>query len=427
MTATGDNQDFQAIRKLRCEIQNQYIENILSVQPVLNVHDSYEIWNLSSEEKTVQFVYPFVTTLNYAYEMDEPLIQMSARYENGEEGQEEIGADIKYCAGKSISAFQNRSPEQDSTFGDYESLLADEGNTYMEQALRNQTMEYEEMNIYLFQNFSIDASQANRSAVLGITVTGTEREFYTYGFDYEEWVAEDEVRCSFFVPESQDGHFMLITPGNAKINIGYYTNLNWEERVSGVSCQVLKQPIGKYYALKVCARWMLQELRKDYENGLYAAALPEYLDDEMLLGLTADLADDGELYQVFRRRYQTTELTEVFASVLGEARIVFALFMVTVPAGQPVQVTANTQKRQMLGNFDISPDEITDGASEYAYDFFVRTGNRINIQKATLRCILPREWKIAGPKEGWQEKQKGEAAVWKRKLIENSYQVQISR
>lgn len=436
LTATGDTQKLKVSRRLKSSVVTQKKGD--KIQPLLQVTDTYQIKNTSKQDKTLQLVYPFVTTLNRAFVMDGSILQVAAQEQ----------AAVTYGIGESIRAYQNADPSEPTALEDYQQIFA-EGTDYQEQALSKEADWERNVYVYTFSDIQVQegADAANASGVIGVTVNGTQADVLTYGFDHSFTKEEGVRNYCFFIPQEEKKLLLLVTGEmEGEPELGYYANLDCEEKIAGISCQMEQQEMPFGDALRLCSKDAAKKLRDDYRQGLYDAELPEYMDEDAAFRVLTMISEEDDFYSVLMQRYENAELTEVFERMFGETRVVYAMATVTIPAKKAVRAVVQTQKRQNAGNFMLAPENDhsgnyrtenheskthagvydlgePDGRDTYVYDFLSGTQSRFPIQKTDFRLALSLEWQLAEGNPGLKQIQDD---VWKVKLPEENYQISIT-
>ena len=151
-------------------------------------------------------------------------------------------------------------------------------------------------------------------------------------------------------------------------------------------------------ALRLCSKDAVRQLRNHYEQGLYDAELPEYMNEDAAFRVLTMISEEEDFYRALMQRYENTELTEVFERMLGETRVVYAMATVTIPAKETIRAVVQTQKRQNAGNYMLlTDDDETDRMDEnqtdvydaggmeeggtYVYDFLSAAQSRLSVKK----------------------------------------------
>lgn len=413
MTATGDTHNLTTKRRLKAVVETEAYKDL--VQPQLYLKDTYEIGNHSKEDKTLQLVYPFVSTLNLAYDLEGEVIQI--------EGQD--ATSVSYNIGDSIWAYLDQPHAGQSSVEDYEEFLK-KAQDYQEHALEKEVDWSREVSVYTFTDIRVEDTDAGSySGVAGVRVKGTGVDVLTYGFDHSFEAGEGVSNYCFFIPE-EAGQIMMIVTGEPEEEpeLGFYTNLDCDQTTDGITCDMKKEKMSYANALRLCSKAASRQVQQDYETGIYEGELPEYFNDDAVFKALTAAGDEDTFYAHITERYHTAELREIFRQLLGEVRIVYAMTMVTIPAGQSVHVEALAQKRQYNGRFKLfEENEQSAGRKEYRFDFMADDNSRLNIEKTVLRMELPDEWEITDE----NMKLKKQSSAYRAVLGEKTYYVSIKQ
>lgn len=441
LTATGDTQKLKVSRSLRASVHTQ--EQGDTIQPLLQVTDTYQMKNTSKQDKTLQLVYPFVTTLNRAFAMDGSMLQIKDQEQ----------AEVTYSIGESIQAYRHADASEPAAMEDYRQIFAEETD-YQEQALAKEADWERLVRVYTFSDVQVQegATEANASGVIGVTVNGAQADVLTYGFDHSFTRDDGSRNYCFFIPQEEKKLLLIVTGEmEGEPEPEYYANLDCEEKITGVTCRMDWQEMTYGDALRLCSKDAARNLRQDYEQGLYDAKLPEYMDEDAAYRILTMISEEDDFYRILTQRYENTELTEVFERMFGETRVVYAMATVTIPAKETVRVVVQTQKRQNTGNYllltkpdradkdrtnagGVSDDEgendaevpaemEADTGEAYAYDFLSAAQSRLRLKKTDFRLELSEEWEILRENCGLEQKRDG---IWKGQLSDEDQCVVIT-
>lgn len=380
MTATGDTQNVKTTRRLQSKVTAQYYHGL--AQPLLHVYDRYQIKNTSGEDKTLQIVYPFVTTMNLSYGLDDSILKVQ-----GEEGQK-----IEYGIGDGISAFLGAKPKEGTMLENYTKLL-DPRSEYQESALQKAVDWNREVSVYYFTDVQIDEGSGG---VIGITVTGRDADVLTYGFDYAATSGEEDSMANycFFAP-TEYARPMLIVTGQqvGEPKLGYYTNLDCEDEVEGIRCTMQKRQMPYADALHLCSQEAARKMKFAYDNHQYIGKLPEYFNEDTVYQALTVISTEDDFYDTLVQRYEIIELEEILKTMFQETRIVYAMVTVTIPAKKTMKAVAKVQKRQTYGNFTLAEEDIEQNAT-FQYDFVSAEDSRLNVRKTIFQLDEPKIWKV---------------------------------
>ncbi len=421
MTATGDTHNLKTSRQLKCKVSVE--KGSESSQPLLHISDQYAIKNTSKEDKTFQLVYPFASTLNLAYEMDQEILQIQGRKHSAVKY--EIGESILACRRRGLSqgsamapgGYQGYEAQQAEAAGassmeDYERLFDQEGE-YQKNALAKEADWEREVSVYTFSDFQMgeDAQKRNNPAVVGVTVYGADADVLTCGFAHSSVPVDEVANHCFFFSENQ-ARLMLVVTGkqDREPAIGYYSNLDCEEEIEGVQCTMQKQKMTYSDALQLCAAAVAKQTLQDYGQDVYAGELPEYFNASAAYQALTMLSGEDEFYDILLAQYGSTELREVCEKLFGETRLIYAMSTVTIPAKKTLKVAAHIQKRQSSAFFTIPEQDVHDDMQKetYGYDFLNGTKSLINGTKTNIQLYLPKSWKLAKSSLNFKRKK----AVW---------------
>lgn len=408
LTATGDTQNLNVSRSLKGAVVAEEDGN--GRWPLLQVTDDYQLKNTSKDDQTLQIVYPFVSALNRAYEMDGPILQA--------DGEEELS--VVFSAGESICAYRNADVSDTSSLEDYEQIF-NAKTDYQEQALAKEADWQKEVVVYTFSGFQMQegSDERNQTGVMGVSVKGAEADVLTYGFDHSFVKEDGSTNYCFFIPQ-QPEKLVLIVTGELEDEpeAAFYTNLDCEEKTEGTGYEMSRQEMSYADALRICSFDAARSLRQKYEQGLFAAELPEYMNEDAAFQVLTMVDEEESFYETLLRRYQSTELTEIFEHLFGETRVIYARATVTVPAEQSLQVTVRTQKRQT------QKSSVYLENAEASYDFLSDAQSHLQIKKSSVTIKLAKEWELKDQNLGLKQVRR---RVWKAKLRKRAGNFTIGR
>lgn len=412
LTATGDTQKLKVSRSLRGTITSE--GEGADAQPLLHVADHYKIGNTAREDKTLQLVYPFVTTLNRAFSMNGEILRI--------EGEEQMP--VIYSIGNSISAYRNADPSEAASMQDYQQIF--QGQTeYQEQALAKEADWNQEVRVYTFSDILIeDGADANAgSGVIGVTVKGDKAEVLTYGFDHSFKTEEGSFHHCFFLPQEEKKLLLIVTgEQEGEPELGYYTNLDCEEPMDGIQCEMNSQTMTYADALRLCSSDAARKLRQAYEQGMYDAELPEYMNEDAAFAALTMVSDEEAFYDMLVQRYQSVELSEILERLFGETRVVYAMTTVTIPAKQSIQAKVQALKRQNTGNYMLAAEKAA--GKDAQYEFLPASQSHLQIANTGFRLLLEDGWQLADQDLGLVKKREG---VWKADLQNKAYYFTVTR
>lgn len=343
------------------------------------VTDAYVLTNTTDEDITVTALYPFAGSFD-SLEKVLPTVKVEGRT-----------AEAALYAGAYSGGFQ-------STFGgaeldtmnldsldswrEYKALLED--GAYLKQALEGAPDLDIPVTVYEFSDFSAphERYQAATQAV-SLTIDEGKTKIFTYGFNGMEWDGGFR-RYSYFVPDGvrhEPDYKVLIVLGE---DIGDYALQGYQdggceagEEIGGVSCTITRRETPLDEVLdRVCRYYMdFWTSQTDSRYGqipyeLYRGAAAELLERYSLLG--GDPMD----------RYGDGRLDDLLSDALGQERVLYLSFPVTVPAGGSAAVECRFWKEP-------SYDYACSGSGNeglQGYDLVTRLGSGLEFtrQRAVL-------------------------------------------
>lgn len=410
MTATGDTQKLKTNRSLKAVVTEE--KNETGVQPVLHITDRYQIKNTSEEDKALQIVYPFAATLNLSYQMDGDILQAFGENDTYQ-------TPVTYSFGDSIRAYSSKGMSEKCSAADYEELFTEKSD-YQEHALEKAADWNREVSVYTFSDIRTEEDFLKRQGVIGVTVYGTRADVLTYGFDYSSETDEGMTNHCFFLPQDDRQQIRLIVTGEQEKEpkLDFYANLDCDETVDGIQCEMTKEEMSYADALYLCSNEAARQLAQDYEQKVYEGELPEYMNGDAVFKALTVIDEEESFYRTLTQRYQSAELKEIFNQLFGETRMVYALTTVTIPAKQSVQIIARTQKLQNNGHFMLMDTKTDDeNRDEYQYDFLSTAQSHLSIKKTKLRLELPAGWEVGRDNIDLAKQKK---TVWNTTLSESS-------
>lgn len=429
LTATGDTQKLKVSRSLQGVAGTQKEEDGSS--SLLKVRDVYKIKNTSKHDKTLQIVYPFAGTLNGAYALEEEVLQVTG----------EDSTPIAYSIGESIYAYRNEDLEEETalkeqefreeqTFIEQQTTLEtyleifDEQSDYQEQALAKEADWNKNVHVYTFPDISMqkESVDGTQQGVVGVTMEDAGADVLTYGFDHS-FTKEDGSTTYCFFASGEQKKRMLIVTGDQSVRpqIGYYTNLDCEEEIEGLQYDMSSQEMSYTDALRLCSFDAARKMSEDYEQGIYAAELPVYMNEDAAFRVLTMMSEEDLFYDTLMQRYQSLELTEIFERLFAETRVIYARTTVTIPAKQSVQVTVQTQKCQKQANDLLAEDQANDG--DITYDFLPSTQSRLPIGKTSVLFQVEDPWQVTEQNLGLKKERK---RIWKVRALDEAGTVALN-
>lgn len=414
LTATGDTQKLKISRSLKAAVSTGQLGKAEAgtgqTLPLLRVTDTYQIKNTSDSDKTLQLVYPFVTAFGEKQEGGGQLLHI----------QGEPQAEVSYSIGESICAYRGAGFSETSAMEDYQQIFNEEAD-YQEQALEKEAGWSKKVWVYTFSDIRLrDGAQNGVPGVVGVTVNGEEAKVLTYGFDHSFEREDGSSNHCFFVPGEQEKLVLIVTGvKEAEPQVGYYSNLDCVERLDmdGLEYHMRRQEMSYTNALRICSNdavSLLRESLKEEQSGEDAAP---YINAQAALRALTMIGEEEGFYDTLTKRYQSTELKEVFERLFGETRAVFARATVTIPAKKSVQVTARIQKAKQPDTGGSKQD-----APQYAFDLFSAADSQLTLKKTAFSLTLADGWELAEQDLGLKRKK---ASVWKAVLSGKPYSFSV--
>lgn len=406
LTATGDTQKLKVSRNLKGIVAT----DADGMSPYLRVTDVYKIKNTSGHDKTLQLVYPFVSTMNRTSETNEEILEI----QGGLESDQTVAA---YSMGESVLAYRNADMSETSAMSDYQKIF-NEQTDYQEQALAKEADWNQKVTVYNFSDVLMqeETSGTGQPLVFGVTIKGTDAAVLTYGFDHSFANENSDSNHCFFVSEEQKKRVLIVTGEQEGDPVfSYYTNLDCEEKIDGPDYEITGQEMTYTDALRLCSNDAARKLRQDYERGVIATEFPDYMNEDAAFRVLTMISEEDRFYDTLLQRYQSVELSEIFERLFGETRVVYARATVTIPARKTIRVTVHIQKRQK-NTMDAGTKE-SDAETQQQYDFFPGMQSHLQIVKTSVSLQLKEEWQLAGQNLGLTEKQK---QIWKADALDQA-------
>ncbi|MDE7310507.1 MAG: hypothetical protein K2N87_02620 [Eubacterium sp.] len=408
LTATGDMQNLKVTRSLKAAIKADPMEKAGGQEakgeeapPLLQVTDTYQIKNTSNSDKTLQIVYPFVTTFGQKPDASGQVLSIK--------GEPQIP--VSYSIGESILAYQDTEQPQTSTMEDYEQIFNAQTD-YQEQALEKEAGWNQKVQVYTFSDIRL---REGAEGVVGVTVSAKEAEVLTYGFDHSFGREDGSSNHCFFLPDEPE-KLVLIVAGEqeAEPQVGYYSNLDCVERLDmdNLEYEMHSQEMSYANALRICSNDAAGQLREDLTKAASGKEAAPYVNAEALLRALTMISEEDSFYDTLKKRYQSTELKEVFERIFGETRVVYAKITVTIPAKESIQAVAQIQKHKQKQQ----------EGKEYSFDFFHTAQSGLPLKKTDFRLELDDGWTLAQQDMGLEQKK---ASVWKAALSKKAYSFSV--
>lgn len=269
-----------------------------------------------------------------------------------------------------------------NSWTEYKALL--ESGDYLEQALGAYPALDIPVTVYEFSDFAAphEEYQAATQAV-SFEIDPGKTTVFTYGFNGMESDG-DFRRYSYFVPDGKRNEpevKLLIVLGE---DVGDYALQGYQdggcdsgEEIEGVSCAVTRSVTTLDEVLDLACRDCLERYGEDWisEDGPVTF--------EMYRGAVSELLNQyGPLSGTPMDRYADGRLDDLLMETLGQDRLLYLRFPVTVPAGGSAEVRCACWK---LPSFDYGCSE-TENVGLQGYDLATRLGSGLTFtsQRAVL-------------------------------------------
>ena len=345
-----------------------------------NVTDAYVLTNTTSQEITVNAIYPFAGQFS---ELDQQLPSVAL---------DDAQVEAKILAGAYSGGFQ-------STFGadtpdtmnldtldswtEYKILL--DSGEYLSQALEDAPVLDIPVTVYGFTDFTAphETYQAATQAI-SFQIDETATRIFTYGINGYEGRDDGFRRYSYFVPDGmrrESGTKLLIILGE---DIQDYVLQGYQdggcedgEEIDGVSCAVTRTETTLDAVLDQLCRMYMEEYTKGLPAGqtnlfdatgfaMYRRAVSELM------------IQYGPLDTVSMDRYQDGRLDDILSETLSHDRVLYLKVPVSIPAGGSIRVVFQFWKSP---SFDFHCGSDNEGLQ--GYDMVTQLGSTLDFTSQT--------------------------------------------
>ena len=362
------------------------------------VTDAYTLTNPTEEDVTVTALYPFAGTFGALAE-----IRPRAAV-NGEAVEAALYAGA--YAGGFQSTFGAEEPDtmnllELNSWTEYKALLA--GGDYLDQALGDGPELDVPVTVYQFSDFAAPHGEYRAATqAVSFEIDEGRTRVLSYGFNGCEW-EEGFRRYSYFVPDGKRNEpkvKLLIVLGE---DVGEYVLQGYQdggcdpgEEIEGVSCTVTRREDTLDAVLELACRDSLEGWG-GYAEGwvsedgpvtfaMYRRAAAELLTRYGLLsGAPVD-------------RYADGRLDDMLMETLGQDRVLYLAFPVTVPAGGSAEVECRLWKEPSF-DFACSGSE-HEGLQ--GYDLVTRLGSSLNFTRQRAALVNAEGVEPAGESFGFR-------------------------
>lgn len=340
------------------------------------IHDEYQLTNSTDEDKTITFVYPYVSTL-----VEERKTKISVNDDQ---------IDTKLYIGMFSGSFSGVSSDTTSVnidnntfWTDYKYLLED--GSYMKDAFSAYPELNEPVIVYELSDINYNGNLENVALSIEFAMDYEDTFFFDYGFDGGSDNNESgEYVRSFYISKNEydtdSKHYLVVLGKDIKLNRlqGYKNNrCNTGDEIEGIDAKITRYET------------TMNEIFKNISDDYYDQMQWYIRGDEFNPYVDGSLSKDiyyGELCRVYTRygllgsepkqRY-TTSLEDMLGDVDSYERVIYEAFEVEIPAGVTVTVSAELVKEGSF-NFHGKPNAKTgiDG-----YDLVTQLGSTLNFTK----------------------------------------------
>ena len=363
------------------------------------VTDAYVLRNPTEEEITVTALYPFAGNFS---DLAETLPAVTV------DGQ---AAETALYAGPYAGGFQ-------STFGaetpdtmnlrelngwaEYKALL--ESGDYLAEALGPYPPLDIPVTVYEFSDFAAphEEYQAATQAV-SFRLDESATKVFSYGFNGCEW-DEGFRRYSCFVPDGKRNDTKVKLLAVLGEDIGDYSLQGYQdggcdpgEEIEGVSCSVIRRETTLEEVLDLACRDCLEGYGR-YAEGWVTEDGPVTF--EMYRGAAAELLTRyGLLSGAPVDRYADGRLDDMLMETLGQERVLYLRFPVTVPAGGSACVECVFWKEPSF-DFACSGSE---NVGIQGYDLMTRLGSSLEFTRQSAALVNTENVEITGQNFGFDQ------------------------
>lgn len=338
-----------------------------------DVEESYTLFNASTEDKTLNVIYPFAGSFS-ELQKQMPSITVDglkvqpALYAGGYAG-EFTGV------GENDMDTSYNIQDLDSWEG-YKSLLQD--GSYQSNAFEPYPILSQQVTVYTFTDFEAPAEYDAATQAISFTINPNKTTIMQYGFNGAEYGDNGYRRFSYFVPNGtirEKETKMLIVLGEdiTDYTLQGYKNGACEKgnELEGVSATVTRQE----RVLSDVLDEVVMDFDEQYDDESFLA-VPR----EMFLGAVSQaLIHYGMLSDSVRDRYQFGMLEDLLLDANSMKRVFYLEFELTIPAGGSVPVTVKMHKEP---SYDFACSGY-DNVGIQGYDLVTRLGSNLKFDEIT--------------------------------------------
>lgn len=381
LTALGDASGLTAERETTWDFAPGAYPDGEPRQWGAEVTDHYVLCNPTSGDIVSVALYPFAGTFD-------SLSEIRPRVTVDGEGVEPVLYAGAYSGGFQPT-FGAETPdtmnlELPGSWEEYKALL--ESGEYLSRALGEAPVLDMPVTVYEFSDFAAphEAYQAATQAV-SFTIDEGATQIFTYGFNGLDAGEGGFRRYSYFVPGgrlNEPDYKVLLALGK---DIGDYALQGYQdggcdpgEEIEGVRCAVTRRETTLDAELdRLCRYWEFYVRERTRDDAFDAVPFPLYRRAVAELMSQYGLLSDAPM-----DRYSDGRLDDILGETLGQDRVLYLAFPVTVPAGGSAEVRCTSWK--MPGSTPPCADP--EQADLQGYDLATRLGSGLNFtaQRAVL-------------------------------------------
>lgn len=352
-----------------------------SGEPDLRVTDTYTLANNTREDKELDVIYPFISSISNSTEYTPELMKDEKRlqtkmllgdYTGGFTGA--YGAEGPDNTTHNLAAI--------NSWEGYQSLL--ENGKYFEMAQKEKIFTDQSVTVYTFQDVTYpeEYEAATLSIEFDLPQNGHVITYGMNGAGYEDGSSRHQY--SYFVRHASGQKVIILGEPPAEYTVQGYENGACEKKLNSLTWKVSTKTMLLSEAVAEC----IADYGMQYADMVTASPL---VTEDLIWRAVISMFDYTVLGNSPKDRYDWMRLDDLIAESYSMERVMYLKAQVMVPAGQSIIIESKFRKGSSY-DFACSGPEENKGIR--GYDMMTRLGSSLKFMELKASISLPQAYEI---------------------------------
>lgn len=382
LTSMDDTEGIEVTREVIFDFSSYKKSSMHRTEKKALIYDEYQLTNITDQDKTLNFIYPIVSSLEECQRVN---IMVN---DHQIETELNIGMYSGRFSGVSSDTF-SLNLDNNTFWTNYKHLLED--GSYMKDAFSAYPVLNDLVTVYEISDINYNGNLENAALSIEFAMDHEDTFFFDYGFnggsnDYEN----GEFARSFHIQKSEyeydSKHYLIVLGDDIRLNrLQGYKNYgcNTGDEIEGVDAKITRYETTMNEIFKNISDDYYDKMKWYIRNDEFNPYVDGYLTKDIFYGeLCRVYTHYGLLGNEPKQRY-TSALEDMLSDVDFYERILYNTFEMTIPAGETVSVKAELVKEGSF-NFPGNPNAKT---GIEGYDLVTELGSSLCFKKQSASFI----------------------------------------